>query len=250
MTPASAHEIRSGLVDELFALPTLEQRLAFLHAAHLLNADGLERLLDIAERLAHTDPGKAHRLAALCADVADRAAAPAVPRASYIRGQAYYLNGELDAALRMANEAYEGYVALGENLEALRTHVGRMGVLKELGLYKEALDAGQLVLDNLNGVGELNVRPTDQQSTLLSALVYQNRGICYEYMGRYEEALGAYVAAEERYRALGMTERLGEILDNRGGILLQLGRGNDALAAHEGAVAVFAEVSSWPGSAT
>jgi len=241
MTPASAHEIRSGLVDELFALPTLEQRLAFLHAAHLLNADGLERLLDIAERLAHTDPGKAHRLAALCADVADRAAAPAVPRASYIRGQAYYLNGELDAALRMANEAYEGYVALGKNLEALRTHVGRMGVLKELGLYKEALDAGQLVLDNLNGVGELNVRPTDQQSTLLSALVYQNCGICYEYMGRYEEALGAYVAAEERYRALGMTERLGEILDNRGGILLQLGRGNDALAAHEAAAAVFAE---------
>jgi tetratricopeptide (TPR) repeat protein len=158
-----------------------------------------------------------------------------VPRASYIRGQAYSLNGELDAALRMTKEAYEGYVALGQNLEALRTYVGRMSAFVELGLYQEALDAGQIVLDTLDGAGELNVRPTDQQSKLLSALVYQNRGVCYEYMGRYEEALGAYAAAEERYRALGMTERLGEILDNRGGILLHLGRGNEALAAHEAA---------------
>jgi CHAT domain-containing protein len=38
-----------------------------------------------------------------------------------------------------------------------------------------------------------------------------------------------------------MTERLGQILDNRGGILLHLGRGNEALAAHEAAAAVFAK---------
>ena len=71
--------------------------------------------------------------------------------------------------------------------------------------------------------------------------MHQNRGGCYEYMGRYEEALEAYAVAEERYRALGETERLGEILDNRGAILLYLGRGNEALAAHEAAAAVFAE---------
>jgi CHAT domain-containing protein len=71
--------------------------------------------------------------------------------------------------------------------------------------------------------------------------VYQNRGGCYEYMGRYEEALAAYEVAEERYRDLGMTQRLGEILDNRGAILLHLGRGKEALEAHEAAAAVFAE---------
>jgi tetratricopeptide (TPR) repeat protein len=234
--------MRAELVDELLALPTLEQRLAFLHAAHLLNADGLDQLLDVAEQLVHTDPGKAHRLAALCSDAADRAAAPAVvPRACYVRGQMYSLNGEFDAALRMAKDAYEGYVALGMNLEALRTHVGRMSVLFDLGLYQEALDAGQIVLDALDGAGELRVRPTPQQAKLLSALVYQGRGVCYEYMGRYEEALGAYAVAEECYKALGMTKRLGEVLDNRGGILLHLGRANEALAAHEAAAAVFAE---------
>jgi tetratricopeptide (TPR) repeat protein len=141
----------------------------------------------------------------------------------------------------MADEAYEGYVALGMNLQALRTHVGRMSAFNELGLYREALDAGQVVLDALDGMGELSVSPTDQQSKLLSALVHQNRGLCFERMGRYEEALGAYLIAEERYRALGMSERLGEILDNRGGILLHLGRGNEALEAHEAAASVFAE---------
>jgi CHAT domain-containing protein len=243
MTPASAQGIRTGLVDDLLALPTPERRSAFLHTARLLNADGLDRLLDIAERLVHTDPGKAHCLAALCADLANRATAPAaVPRASYVRTQAYYLNGKFDAALRMAKDAYEGYVALGMNLEALRTYVGRMSVLLDLGLYQEALDAGQIVLDALDGVGEPVVRPTRQQTDLLTALVHQNQGICFEFMGRYEEAIGAYAVAEERYRALGMTERLGEILDNRGGILLHLGRANEALAAHEAAAAVFEEV--------
>src|SRR5918995_1302699 len=60
-------------------------------------------------------------------------------------------------------------------------------------------------------------------------------------MGLYEEALAAYAFAEENYRALGMTERLGEILDNRGAILMCLGRGKEALAAHEAAAEVFAD---------
>ena len=241
MTPVSGQKVDVRFVEELLALSTLEQRSTFLHTAGLLHAEGLERLLDFAERLVHSDPRKAHRLAALCADLADRAAAPtAVPRASYIRGQTYAANGELDAALRMAEAAHAGYIACGKNLEALRTHVGRMSVLLELGLYREALDAGQIVLDTLNGRGELEITPTRQQADLLTALVHQNRGGCYEYIGLYEEALVAYAAAEGRYRVLGMTERLGEILDNRGAILLLLGRGKEALAAHEAAAAIFA----------
>ena len=242
MSRASGHEIEADLLSELWALPTLEQRLVFLDSAGLLDADGLDRLLDLAERLVHADPGEAQRLAVLCADVADHADAPAaVPRASYIRLMTYVENGEFDAALRMAETAYEGYLFLGKNLEALRTYVGRMSIFSEWGRYQEALDTGQLILDNLNGACELHMRPTEQQSNLLTALVHQNRGICFERIGRYDEALGAYAVAEERYRALGMTERLGEILDNRGGIFLHLGRGNEALAAHEAAAAVFAD---------
>jgi CHAT domain-containing protein len=241
MTLSAGQKPDTAHLKELLSLPTLEQRVVFLEAEGLLNPDGLDRLLDTADRLAYSDPGRAQRLAALCADLADGAAAPAaVPRAAYIHLKIHAENGEFNAALRMAKAAHDGYVALGKNLEALRTHVGRMSVLLELGRYREALDAGQLVLDSLGDAGELDVAPTEEQSKLLSALVHQNRGICYEYMGHYDEALRAYADAEEHYRDLGMTERIGEILDNRGAILLHLGRGSEALAAHEEAAAVFA----------
>ena len=242
MTLVFHQNVVARCVDEALAVPTLEQRSSVLRSANLLNAEGLDRLLDFADRLVSSDPRKAQRLATLCADLADQAAAPAAgPRASYVRAQTHAANGEFDAALRMAEDAYEGYVACGKNLEALRTRVGRMSVLLELGLYREALDAGEIILDTLYESGELEGTPTREQVDLFTALVYQNRGGCYEYMGRYEEALGAYAVAEERYRALGMTEHLGEILDNRGAILLHLGRGNEALAAHEAAAAVFAD---------
>src|SRR3712207_4567156 len=242
MTLDSGHMIRSGLADRLLALPTPEQRAEFLEAEGLLNADGLDRLLDVADRLVNNDPGKARRLAELCADLSGEAHAPAaVPRADYIRAGAHGLNGEFDEELHLNKAAHDGYVALGMNLEALRTNVGKMAALLELGRYQEALKVGQVVLDALDGKGEIEVSPTPREAGLLAAMVYQNIGGCYEYMGRYDEALGAYSVAEEKYGALGMTEGLGEILSNRGAILLYLCRGSEALAAQEAAAALFEE---------
>jgi tetratricopeptide (TPR) repeat protein len=233
-------EASPDLVDDLLSLPTLEQQSEFLRAAGLLNAEGLNRLLDAAEELINGDPGKAHRLAKLCVSLADAATAPvAVPRANYVAVQTHFINGEFDAALRLAKRAHDDYVALGMSLEALRTNVGRMAVLLELGRYQEALDAGQIVLDALGCSSKLQVTPTQQQADLLTALVQQNRGGCLEYMGHYDEALDAYALAEERYRALGMIEHVAEILDNRGAILLSLGRVSEALAAREEAAAIF-----------
>ncbi len=242
MSQVPEGKITPGFVEFLLARPTPRGRLAALRTANLLDANGLDQLLGAANDLVYSDPGKAQRLAELCANAAEVVDLPAAAaRSAYIRLQTHFIIGEFDAALRMAREAYEGYVACGKYLEALRTHVGRMSVLLELGLYQEALDDGQIVLDALGGRGEFEVTPTHQQRDLLTALVHQNRGGCYEYMGRYEEALEAYAVAEERYQALGETQRVGEILDNRGAILLHLGRGNEALAAHEAAAAVFAE---------
>ena len=234
--------ISPGLVDRLLARSTSPGHgAALLRAANLLDQEGLGRLLDVADELVHSDPGKAHRLAELCASGAEVCGLTSVAaRSAYIRLQTHFARGEFDAALRVAREAYEGYMADGRPLDAVRTHVGRMSVLLELGLYQEALDAGRVVLDTLDGEGEVEVSPTAGQRDMLTALVQQNRGGCFEYMGRYEEALEAYRVAEERYRELGETERVGEILDNRGAVLLFLGRGNEALAAHEAAARVFA----------
>lgn len=239
---SSDNGIEPGLVDELLALPTRGQQAQFLRNRDLLDAIGLGRLLDDADRLLNDDPGKARRLAEACAGLADAADAPAaVPRADYIRAGAHNVNGEFEDDLRLTRAAHDGYLALGMDLEALRTNVGRMDALLELGRYGEALDSGQAVLHALGREGALDVEPASREGTLLTALVHQNRGLCYEYMGRYEEALDAYASAEEGYTALGMPERVGEILDNRGAILLHLGRSGEALEARETAAGIFEE---------
>ena len=232
--------IEPGFVDGLLSLPTQERRAQSLRGRGLLDAAGLDLLLDAAETLLDADPGRARRLAELCAGVAGDAGAPAaVPRALYVCAGAHSLDGEFDEDLRLTEAARAGFAALGMNLEALRTNVGKMAVLIELGRYEEALGAGQAVLEALED-GSTDPRPTQEQYDSLAAPVHLNRGGCYEYMGRYDDALDAYAAAKRCYRALGMPERVGEVLDNEGAILASLGRGTEALDAHEQAVAIFA----------
>lgn len=239
---AAEDGIEPGLVDELLALETREQQTKTLRDAGLLDADGLKNLLDEADRLVVGDPGKARRLAELGIELAETAKAPAaVPYATYILAGSHGMNGDLNEELRLTKVAYNGFVALGMNLEALRTNVGRMSALLELGRYGEALDAGQVVLDALDCKGSLPMEPTLQGIDLLTATVYNNRGICYELIGRYEEALEAYDIAEQHFATLGMTERLSMVMSNRGLVLLRLGRGTEALAAHEAAADVLAK---------
>src|SRR5215210_4253228 len=177
-------KISSEFVEQLLASQAPGQCLALLRDANLLDAEGLDRLLDVADELIHSDPSKAHRLAELCAAGAEACDLPAVAaRSAYTRLQTHFARGEFDAALRMARDAYDGYMACDRPLDAVRTHVGRMAVLLELGLHRDALD----------GDGELQLRPTTRRERgMLTALVQQNRGLSFEYMGRYEEALEAH----------------------------------------------------------
>jgi CHAT domain-containing protein len=237
---SASDKVDPGLVDALLALSTRKQQTDFLRASGLLDADGLDQLLDAADMLLNDDPGKARRLAELCAGLAEDTDAPAaVPRTMYILAGVHDINGEFDAELRLTKAAHDRYVTLGMHMEALRTNVGKMVALLESGRDDEALDVGRIILETLDGKGDFDVRPTPQDTDLLSALVYQNQAICYEQMGRYDKALEAHTLAEDHYRSLGMTERLGEITDNRGVILRCLGRGSEALEAHKIAAVIF-----------
>lgn len=231
-------------MKHLLDLPEVERE-DFLRSENLLDPDGLDRLLDAADTLLDSDPGKAQSLSELCVALAEAANYPAAaPRANYVIAGARSTNGDFEGDLRFTELAHDKYLALGMNIEALRTNVGKMAALLELGRYAEALDAGQSVLDCLGGEGYLEVEPTQEQKDLLSALVHQNRGGCLEYMGLYDEALDAYSHAERLYGNLGMTERMGEILSNRGAIFLSLGKGREAVEAHEMTAAIFKEADS------
>jgi CHAT domain-containing protein len=227
--------VDAGLIEQVLALPDVEGQAARTAAAGLLTAHGLHQLLDAAAQLVRDDPARGRQLAELCAALAEYVHLPSVtPRALYIQAQAHAINAEYDAALALIDAAYSGYSALGELHEAVRTNIGRMNVLKELGRYHEALERGQKIIDSLS-VAE----PTPEAGMLI-AMAQQNKGRCYEQIGLYDEALEAYAAAEAGYRALAMPDRLGEISNNRGIVLLGLGRGSEALAAFEQAAATFA----------
>jgi CHAT domain-containing protein len=233
-------EVTPELVDRLLALQTREEQTELLRAEGLLNADGLDRLLDVADDLLGRDPGKARQLAELCIELADKAKALAVvPHANYVLAGVHSLNGEFEEDLRLTKRAHDQYLALGMHFEALRTNVGKMAALLELGRYQEALEAGSFVLSSLQVRNGLRSEVTQEQVDLLSAFVYHNQGGCYEYMGRYEKALNAWEQAEKKYRILDMAEQVGEIMVNKGAVLLYLGRGTEALSTQEAAAAVL-----------
>lgn len=222
------------LIDELLASPDATQWVKLLDQAHFLSCAGIEQLLDEAARLVRDDPARGRELALRCAAVAAQIEGAAIiaPRAAYIQAQAHAMNAEYDAALDLIDRAHDEYMVCGQVAAALRTHIGRLNVLRELGRYSEVLATGQTILAAITSL--------DDDSQLLMAMVQQNCGLCYEQMGHYEQALQTYAQAEQAYARLDMLDRLGEISNNRGIVLLSLGRASEALIAFEQAVTTFA----------
>lgn len=219
------------MVLTLARLHDREAHVEALKAAGLYHEDGLRSLLGQAGELLRRDPVMGGRAAAACAGVVERAGAPALlPAALYLQAQAGALVGDFDAALALIEAARRGYEKLGLRLEALRTRAGVIHVLGELGRHEEAIAAAHEILDGVAADPALAAAP---QAEVLVRLAHQNLAVCLGRIGRYEDALSAGTAAEERFRALGMHDRAVEVLNNRANVLRHLGRGGEALAALE-----------------
>jgi tetratricopeptide (TPR) repeat protein len=160
-------------------------------------------------------------------------------RAKYVRAQAIAASGDLATALVVIDEAAHDLGAAGMHGAALRTNLGRAHVLNETGRHPEALGACDHILhvlathppSDLNGDAALE----------LQAAAEQNRGLCFELTGRWLQALEAYAHAEAVYSRLGDTASIGEILNNRGLVLLALGRIAEAQGAFRDAIAMLDE---------
>lgn len=226
MNQAKHAQAPASLAEFILDLPDRQSQADALAAAGQYTAVGLQDLLAEASLLMRTNPGQARRLAALCVELAPGAnAAHLVPRATYLQAQAHALDGSFTPALALIQTARSGYQTQGDTAAALRTNVGLMHVLNEMGRHREAIKVGQSVLAQLESQADLPEAP------LITALIHHNLGVCHRLTGQYAAALIAYEAAERHYRAADMPERLGDIFNNRGLILLHLGRVNEALHA-------------------
>lgn len=217
-------------LDSFLAQPTRAQHLAALRAANLLNEAGLAQLVEAGSRQARRAPGQALQLAAIGLELAAAWASPtALPRWQYFKAQAHALLGEFDASRQLIEVARQGFQTAGQPIQALSTNIGLMHVLAEAGHYADAIAAGRQVLEAASDSEGAELKT-------LAARAQQNSGLCHRRLGQYELALEAYAAAESGYRELGLWELAGDISNNRGVLLLELGRAREALTALEAAL--------------
>ena len=224
--------------DAAQRLAGLDRREAFveLTALGLLDAQGLNAVLDQAGALVRDDPEIGVRLAQLVRECAVPADAPlAIPRATYLMAQAKAAEGEMHIALGLIDEARDGFDGLGRRTEALRTNLGRAQVLNEIGRHADALSSCREILEDT----ELNAAASDPAIVELLAAAHQNSGLCLELTGQFEAALDHYGSAELGYAGIGATRALAEVAYDRGLVLLALGQHADALAALTRAASTF-----------
>ena len=223
-------------VIALLAASDTAERLAILASTGPLDERRLDDLLDRAEERVHSNPGAAEALALLVDTAADATPWPAAQaRARYQRARILADRGGLAPALDLIDQARLLWVAGGQPLAALRTDLGRMQVLEDLGRHQEAIDVGQELL------AALDRRPDagDPLVRRIRAHAVDNLGAAYGYTGDHHGAMQAYAAARAAYLELGLEEEAARPLANRAVELLALGRPREAMADLRVACEVF-----------
>ena len=230
----------SAAVADLLGQPTDEARRRHLIAEGLADLEGLSWILDRSQELVHDDPEAATQLADLADGVADDLGLPVVSaRARYLVARVHAERGEPDRALTLIDQARDLWRGAGQPLQALRTDLGRMQILDDLGRHRDAAATGTGLIAALE-----ELEPGDEDDRELQvwmrAAALENTGVAYGFVGEHERALEAYAQAETSFLELGLVEETARPQANRGVELLELGRGREARAVLQSAAEVFA----------
>ena len=114
----------------------------------------------------------------------------------------------------------------GFSLLALRTDLGRMQILDDLGRHEESLAVGQAMLA---GLADEDGDP--QLVATLRAAALGNVGVAHSFLGSHDESRICYDQSAAIYAELGMPIQVAQQRANSGIELLALGRARDALDA-------------------
>ncbi|HYP43748.1 MAG TPA: CHAT domain-containing protein [Propionibacteriaceae bacterium] len=227
-------------VGDLLLLTTDGARLQHLEDEGLADVKGLDWVLDRAQELVHDNPEAASQLAQLCdASAQGLGIASASARACYLLARVHAERGQPDRALELIGRARDVWWGAGQHLQSLRTDLGRMQILDDLGRHSDALAVGTDLITALDSLTVTNDEEELRQWTRAAAL--ENVGVAYGFVGEHERALSAYAMAERSYLDLGMAEETARPRANRGVELLELGRGREALSVLQSAEAMFAD---------
>lgn len=201
-----------------------------------LDDETLTARVDDAARRARQDPhGARSDLDGIIGLAEDRGFVATSARARYALARIHVSLGDADGALDLIGLAELGWRSIGEVDEAIRTNLGRMHVLDDLGRHAEAVSVGRQMLVELQGRGD------DDELTWLRAAAQENVGVALGCVGRHEEALAAYELASRCYDELGLTDDAARALANRGVELNELARPHEAIPALLEALERFAD---------
>lgn len=213
-------------IEHLFALQSRKAKVDWLAQLQPLEAV-LESLLEATagEAAAHPEASRESLLA--MAHVADSSGMTRLgAQARYLAARNFAANGQLNIALNLIESARAAFAKLGFEREVLRTHIGRINVLAELGRYREALEMANEVVE---AVAAMANPGNDFEE--LRCLAWLNMGSCYWHMGSHQPALASFASAEAGFRRMGAFHRLPAVANNRGLVLMEMGRVREAMEA-------------------
>ncbi len=201
--------------------------LEHLHQAGLDDRPGLERILERVEELVHVDPVMAGTVGDLVSHLAaGQQLADVGARADYCRARVRAERGELSEALELIAAARTRWMISDNPLQALRTDLGRMQILDDLGRHEEAASTGRRLLVLLDEFDR-----EQDQATLVATIragAWGNVGVAYSFTGEHDRSLEAYARSEAAFQELGMDVHVAQQQANRGIELLALGRPRQA----------------------
>jgi CHAT domain-containing protein len=205
------------LAEQLLSIPNEDSRRVFLgNQREELGLECFEKLKTCSDSLLLEQPGRALEIAEVALQAASFASTPlAKAVAWWARGNALVHLGQYERALRDYSKACAIQSERGEDeLAVARLQTNMVGVLKNLGRYKEALDLADGARDAL--------RPWGQSRYL--ATLEMNVGSTCRLMGRYEDALAAYERGEAIFASLGDQVQTARMQINRARTLVCMDR--------------------------
>lgn len=225
--------------DMLLAMDDDAARVAALAVGTCSDA-ALADHLDVIGPVVQRDAAVALPLLIALADEAGRRSLDGLEAGCrYLGARALVHVGRLADAVEAIDRARSLWLRSGDTLQALRTDLGRMAVMDDLGRHADAIIVGRALVAAIDE--DPDVDEGDEQVVWLRAACLENLGVSHGFLGAHDEALAAYEAAEAVYRAHGWAEDVPRPMANRAVELIALERLEEAIELLTTARALFAE---------